>query len=120
MFFSDHTMKCLRCSSALNQTSEGCTNFYSCSSCNAHYRLDENNGLCDRWRMPISLVLYGVICDKGAETKEAEIAASLKARDDLDSAKIVDDIKEELKSPRQKVSSIIDFIYPSEEKLRLF
>jgi hypothetical protein len=29
--------------------------------------------------MPISLVLYGVICDKNAETKAAAITANLKA-----------------------------------------
>jgi len=113
-------MKCFRCNTTFNKTNEDDTHFYSCSSCNAHYRLDEHNGLCDRWRMPISLVLYGVIFDKKPETKAAAIAASFKARDDLDLAKIVDDIKDELKSPRQKVSSILEFRYPNEDKLRLF
>jgi len=114
------TMKCFRCNNALNKTSEDAAHFYSCSSCNAHYRLDEHTGLCDRWRMPLSLVLYGVIFDKNPETKAVAIAADFKARDDLDLANIVNDIKAELKSPRQKVSSILNFEYLNEDKLRLF
>ena len=70
--------------------------------------------------MPISLVLYCVIFDKKSETKAAAIASNFKARDDLELVEIVDDIKNDLKSPRQKVSSIVDCRYPNEEKLRLF
>ena len=113
-------MKCFRCNTTLNKTNEDAEHFYSCSRCNAHYRLDEHNGLCDRWRMPLSLVLYGVIFAKKPETKAVTIAADFKARDDLDLANIVDDIKAELKLPRQKVSSILNFEYPNEDKLRLF
>ena len=70
--------------------------------------------------MPITLVLYGVIFDKKPQAKAVAIAANFKARDDLDLVEIVEDIKDELKSPRQKVSTTLDFSYPNEDKLRFF
>jgi len=76
--------------------------------------------LTDRWGMPISLVLYGVIFEKKPEIKATVIAADFKARDDLDLVEIIEDIKIELETPRQKVSSILNFEYPDEDKLRLF
>jgi len=113
-------MDCIRCKNILNRTDEGVVTFYACSSCNAQYHLKENGDLCDRWGAPISLVLYGVIFEKHPETKAQAIAADFKARDDLGLDKIVDDIKAELNSPRQKISSILNFEYPNEDKLRLF
>jgi len=76
--------------------------------------------LTDRWGMPISLVLYGAIFEKKPEIKATVIAADFKARDDLDLVEIIEDIKIELETPRQKVSSILNFEYPDEDKLRLF
>lgn len=118
----DNNLYCLRCDTKLNidssSSEEVC--FYQCRQCNSHYRLHEDNSLVDRWGMPISLVLYGVIFDQHPINKVKNIAEKFSLRDDIDLAFLINNIEEELQNPTQKVSNILDFSYPDETALRKY
>jgi len=70
--------------------------------------------------MPISLVLYGVIFDQHPINKAKIIAQQLSLRDDIDLAFLINNVEEELQNPTQKVSNILDFVYPNETELRSY
>ena len=62
----------------------------------------------DRWLSPISLVLYGIIFSRHPQTDAAQITDHFIAghtRETL--ALIVDDIREELARPKQRVRDIL-------------
>jgi peptide subunit release factor 1 (eRF1) len=115
-------LSCLRCNNELNITSpspEEIT-FYQCPQCDSHYTLHKDKSLTDRWGMPISLVLYGVIFVKRPVNSAKVIAEQLALRDDIDLAFLIKNIHDELQEPTQKVSKMLDFIYPDETALREF
>jgi len=112
---------CFRCHTLLLKDSKvKRITFYQCPKCLSAYSKESNKPLHDRWRMPLSLVLYGVIFDKNPLLKYKSIAIEFSKRDDLDLDFMISDIKQELEKPRQNVSHILDFEYPDEVKLREF
>jgi DNA-directed RNA polymerase subunit RPC12/RpoP len=113
---------CLRCNTELDiaTPSDQEVTFYQCPQCNSHYTLHKNKSLTDRWGMPISLVLYGVIFEKEPTNTAKAIANDFAKRDDIDLAYLLKNINDELLMPTQKVSEILNFSYPNETALRLF
>lgn len=94
--------------------------FFQCPQCESHYTLHESGSLTDRWGMPLSLVLYGVIFDKKPINKAKHIAEQFSVRDDINLPFLVKNVKDELECPTQKVSEILEFSYPNEIALRSF
>jgi hypothetical protein len=115
-------LSCLRCNSELNITSPTPKEitFYQCPQCDSHYTLHEDKSLTDRWGMPISLVLYGVIFVKRPVNSARSIAEKFALRDDIDLAFLIKNIQNELQEPTQKVSKMLNFVYPDETAMREF
>jgi hypothetical protein len=64
---------CFRCNGALkNVTPLDVVKFgafYECEICESEYAKLGNNGLCDRWGMPLTIALYELICAANTEDK---------------------------------------------------
>lgn len=113
--------KCPRCGKplVLNPDSTAEITFYDCRSCPWRFAQCPGEGLHDRWGSPLSIALYSQIFEKHSDqTAEENAKALLSQRPDL-IAVILSEIDRELESPTQKVSEIFEFLYPSEDNLRL-
>jgi hypothetical protein len=93
--------------------------FFKCNNCGWNWAKGEGESLHDRWRSPISIVLYSQIFEKNPHLtgeKNAEVLLNHKDKNFLKF--VVEEIERELSNPIQKVSEIHDFVYPDEIKLR--
>ena len=115
--------KCYRCNSNLiNVTTSDADDveFFECTSCKSSYSKRTDGNLHDRWLMPITLPLYSVIFDKNPETRAREQAHEFLNTDNIDIEILKTHIREELESPKQNISEILNFKYPNEDKLRKY
>ena len=115
--------KCLRCGKILKPAKPKLVdiNFYSCPNCSCNYARKPGQSLHDRWLMPITGPLYGVIFEEEHALKAKELAVEYYHEEDVFNMEIIiQHIKEELKNPTQKVSEIHEFINPDENKIREF
>lgn len=94
--------------------------FFRCPQCQRQFAQRSGQGLSERWRGALSLVLYGVIFSPRPQTEAGRIAALLceqQARETL--IWIENEIRLELASPSQNVRDILD-LRASEQDLREF
>ncbi|MDQ8201348.1 hypothetical protein QEH56_24530, partial [Pelagicoccus enzymogenes] len=115
--------KCIRCETKLKSDGRGSwkVKFYRCPNCGSGYSKTLFKPLCDRWLMPITIPLYSVIFDKEPEQKSYSVARTLLNQNDKKEIRqIIEHIDEEIKHPKQKISDILNFIHPNEDKLRRF
>lgn len=117
---NDEQEQCFRCKSKLEISEEyDEIVFYLCKPCNRYYAKSEDGSLVDRWLSPLSLALYGIIFEKewiSDETLQRQCHHLLK----MDSNRIeliLNDIDEELRSPKQLVSKMLD-LHCTEEQAR--
>ena len=78
------TLKCFRCNGELENTTPEKVddiNFYSCKSCSCAYTKNTEGRIYDRWLMPITLPLYGVIFEKDPLSKVEHIVADMASRE---------------------------------------
>ncbi len=121
MSVGTETKKCLRCGGplVLSRDSTAEITFYDCPSCPWHFAQGPGESLHDRWGSPLSVALYSQIFEKHPDqTAEENARVLLSQRPDLIAA-ILKEIDRELESPTQKVSEILDFVYPNEDSLRI-
>ena len=93
--------------------------FYDCLSCKSRYT-SKNGQLHDRWLMPITLPLYGVIFSKDPLEMIDKTVIDMNKKGSEFVKVLVSHIEEELNNPKQKLTDIHDFISPNEERLREF
>jgi len=116
-------MKCYRCQSELE-----CTNpdddrdirFYLCTGCKFRYAKKSGQDIHDAWMTPLTFPLHAVLYEEEPESKSEVVARNMFEREGLDKKFMLDVILDELDNPKQKVSEVLNFSYPNEEKLRGF
>jgi hypothetical protein len=116
----EHCFRCMGKLQLMDEDVKSSVSFYQCTNCQSHYTLTANKKLHDRWLMPITLVLYGVIFDNNPALRAVTVAQEFYHRDDIDLEKMITDIEQELEAPRQNLVDIFEFSYPNEAKLRVF
>jgi hypothetical protein len=113
---------CFRCGTHLlfvKQT--GNVQNFRCDSCHRAYTKRKGKGLSDTWPGPISLALYGLIFQTGPLT-EVDMQRLVKSLQDLstpEAGMLIQEIEEELSTPKQNVIDILD-LNCSEEFARVY
>ena len=116
--------KCFRCSrgSLADTTPDDVDgiSFYECSQCKSKYAKRPGRQLCDRWGMPITVALYGLICHNNTDDQFDYIVGQMqrKGRGFVD--KLIIHIAIEINHPKQYVSDVHNFVYLDEVALREF
>ena len=123
------TLLCIKCKDeALKIVDE---NFYRCGKCERQFRVADSGELVDRWMSPISIVLYPVIFSARPVEDAQRVAEGLYESTIPGSNSIfmefsleqiqylITDINDELSTPTQKVSAILD-CKASEEDVRKY
>jgi hypothetical protein len=114
---------CLRCDNIALEASEAAPpmEFFQCPNCKRRYARAHGQELTERWTGPLSLVLYSVLFEQRPAERAAEVARHfLDRRSPSDLRLIVDDIREELARPKQKVHDILPGMPAPEAELREF
>jgi len=114
---------CFRCNSALiDNTPDDVESgtFYKCSQCESEYIKRPGKSLCDRWGMPITVALYGLILANNTEDNFEHIYDQMLRKGVGFVATLIIHIKFEIKFPKQNVSDMLDFHYLDEVALRGF
>jgi hypothetical protein len=115
---------CLRCKTVpLNVLqSDAEITFFVCPRCSRQYVRKSGAGLVYRWGHPLTLALYGVICEPDAPPHAARIADQLASGEDpADLERFIREIELELADPTQAVTEILPMAVPkTEENLREF
>lgn len=113
--------KCFRCGADLEIDTRSKTDeitFFDCRPCRRSYARALGQGLTDRWLSPISLALYPVIFSSNPANEAERLAAGhARGRSRKQLQVLLDDIREELAHPRQRVRDILG-IAASEENAR--
>ena len=102
--------RCLRCNTKLilDTKVSWSFRFYGCPNCNSQYSKAIFRPVCDRWLMPITFPLYDVLFDKEPQLKAKEVAQSLLSREQGLREAIKNHVRDELETPKQKVSKILN------------
>jgi len=115
--------KCFRCNGDLKDTTPNDIadiKFLSCKNCPCQYTENSKGRVHDRWLMPITLPLYGVIFEEDplscVDNAVNEMASRKREFIDV----LIEHISEELVNPKQKIIDLHDFKHPNEERLRAF
>jgi hypothetical protein len=101
---------CLRCDGVTIEPLESPDGieFFRCPSCLRNYARRAGMGLTDRWMSPISLVLYAVIFETDPCSSADRVARAFLAKKTPEHLRrIVDDIRDELARPKQRVRDIL-------------
>lgn len=94
--------------------------FFRCPQCQRQFAQRPGQGLSERWRGALSLVLYGVIFSPRPQAEAGRIATLLCEQQNRETlAWIESEIRLELASPSQNVRDILD-LSASEQDLREF
>ncbi|WP_093329507.1 hypothetical protein [Thalassotalea agarivorans] len=94
--------------------------FWSCKSCSSRYTENGEGRLHDRWLMPITLALYGVIYEKEPRKNLEKVTADMRRKGAKFVELLIDHISNELTNPKQRMSDIHQFIHADEQQLRQF
>jgi hypothetical protein len=114
---------CLRCDNVALEPREAAPSieFFQCPNCQRRYARAEGGELTERWMGPLSLVLYGVLFDQHPAERAAQVARQLlDQRSPADLRLMVQEIREELARPKQRVRDILPGMPAGETELREF
>lgn len=78
--------------------------FFRCGACRRDYALRSPGQLVDRWRSPLSLVLYPIIYSTDPRADAGKVVKMFAGH--LGVSEIVSDIRAELSKPTQRVRDI--------------
>jgi len=114
---------CFRCNGSLiditpSDVEEG--SFYRCTRCHSEYIKRLEKPLCDRWGMPLTVALYGLICADNTDDKIDEIVDQMQRQGRGFIGTLIVHITLEMKHPKQNVSDMLNFQYLDEIALRCF
>lgn len=114
---------CLYCKHALLEIlpeSNAKITFYRCPTCHRQFAQCPDRSLTERWRGPLSLVLYGTIFSQKPQGDAQRIATTFRNQQSRETlADIVTAIRREIAFPSQQVRDILDQS-ASEKDLRAF
>ena len=114
---------CLRCETTeltILPESDDQITFYECASCRRRFAKQPGRGLCDRWPGPIGLILYGIQFEPQPQEHFQRVAQDVfETRPRGEIARMIEEIEEELRKPRQQVRDILGLPH-EEEQLRAF
>jgi hypothetical protein len=114
---------CLRCDNVALEPCDAAPSieFFQCPNCKRRSARALGQELTERWTGPLSLVLYSVLFDRHPAERAAEVARHfLDGRSPAEVRLTVEDIREELARPKQKVRDILPGMPARETELREF
>jgi len=114
---------CFRCNGTLIDATPSDVDdgtFYECHRCDAEYIKRPEKRLCDRWGMPLTLALYGLICADNTDDKLDEVVDQMQRQGYGFVGTLIAHITFEIEHPKQNVSDMHDFQYLNEIDLRTF
>jgi len=116
--------KCFRCNhSPLTDTTPDDVDgikFYKCRQCKSEYAKRPERQLCDRWGMPLTAALYGLICHDNTDDQFEYIFNQMVRKGYGFVITLIGHIEFEIKRPKQNVSDMLNFQYLDEVALREF
>jgi len=116
--------KCFRCrNTPLTDTTPDDLDdilFYECPKCRSEYAKRPGRKLCDRWLMPITLALYGLVCHDNTDDQFDFIYDQMLRQGGAFVHLLILHIDFEIKYPKQHVSDTLNFYHLDEVALREF
>ncbi len=114
---------CYRCGGVLqDDTPDRLTeiSFFICPSCGCDYARHKNGSLHDRWLMPLTQALYGLIFALSIEEHVAPSAKQMRGKGNEFVRRLLEHIDDELANPKQKLADMHAFVCLDEKDLRAF
>lgn len=94
--------------------------FYVCEGCGSSYAKQIGQQLHDRWQMPITIPLYSLIYEQQPLNVVDSVVNQISRKKRGYIEVIIEHIKDELNTPKQKLTEIHDYAYPDEQQFREF